>query len=197
MKQKKKIKLTLVILAILLYIGQPIAKADDNNMDSSEESWESLDKKFGQYKFKNDTPVTQDQFDRALEVRKMFEKNGKTKEAKVNPKANPKKSNEIPGSTLPLLRLPYTVYYGNTAISDGFYLADKITKEGKDLIKITMSGNNFEFPAQKSEETIDDATSAAKFVQINNQTVKIIVKNGQGIFESTLMLKPMTPADYE
>lgn len=179
----KIITLNAIAALVVMSSGAFMSAAAQSYGDSSSIDYDSLLKDYNKYQITK--PVTQKEFDQALETRKSFVK--KKKKKKGEPEENLKKEPPvIPPSPLALTAIPLDGYMGNTIIPSGFYLAEGIKKGDNYYIKIN-TGEIFtaELPAVLVDEVSVNKTESNINISDNNM-IKIILKCKIGTLESRL-----------
>ncbi len=181
-------------------------------------SWDSMVKDYDQYEYGK--PVSEEEVQNAIKTIKEFKnknnkknqkskkrwyqiwKKKKSKEDKGSGVRSHKMRNNkfkkkvitgpkpLPKSQLPLLRLPFTVYYGTKVIPQGFYLIDAVKKEqnvylrfkqGQSVIADVLARDkDLEQPKFKGKSAF------SKCEVINNAFVKIYFQKNKNKLETVL-----------
>jgi len=193
-------RLCLIFLIIFLNgIQYTVAQEQENFY---EPSWDQYLNNYTQFeKERPKKQVTQEEFDRAIEVINSYQKKDKVtngrkwwqlwkKEEKSLVRPDTEKKNEIPetpSSPDPLLRLPVDIFNGDLIIRNGFYLISAVKKESKYFL-IFKQGNSYvaEVEAKNINKDSDTKSQNTSAEIIDNNFVKIYYHNAEGLFEVSL-----------
>ncbi|MDD3013202.1 MAG: hypothetical protein PHC34_05815 [Candidatus Gastranaerophilales bacterium] len=175
-----KIKSVILVL-ILTFIQINICKAQD---------WDTYLNNYDKNQIEK--PVTPQEFNKALETVKSFQKKDKKKKRKkkkgeqIQDIQPPIKEVIIPDSSGILLRLPVSVRWNNMIIPDGFYLIEKVLKDKDYFFKITQGEKIFAELQTKTAIGKYTGYSEVSVQNIGNNTVKIYYIDREMCLEAEL-----------
>lgn len=147
-------------------------------------------------------PVSQEEFDKAIETVKKYQKSktktkdkGKDKNTSKKPQKGRMMNNkpvvyDIPAYSDPLLRLPVDVIYEDNIIPTGFYLVEKIKDNDKYILRLKQENKpiaDIEATKTSNPEEIIQQSSVGTEI-IDKEHIKINYKSGSISLEAILYI---------